>query len=84
MQIMGAVARERGCGDPFLPVLCDVETNLQWGCAHLGSLLEWADGDVLKTAAAWNAGTGGWLGAAGQGYAAKVNRTLEAIQAARR
>lgn len=84
MQIMGAVARERGFRDPFLPALCDVETNLFWGCAHLGHVLEWANGDIHKAAAAWNAGTGGWLGTAGQAYAQKVDRQLQAIQEARR
>ena len=34
MQIMGAVARERGFRD-WLTGLCDPAVNLEWGCRHL-------------------------------------------------
>jgi len=34
MQIMGAVARERGFGG-WLTELCDPAVNLEWGCRHL-------------------------------------------------
>lgn len=83
MQVMGAVARERGFRGPFLTELTDVETNLFWGCAHLGHVLEWADGDIFKTLAAYNAGQGGWLGTAGQAYANKVDAKLRQLQQAR-
>lgn len=35
MQIMGAVAREHGCGVPFLTALCEPSTGLEYGCRHL-------------------------------------------------
>lgn len=35
MQIMGAVARERGFVAPFMSMLCDPEIGLRFGCAHL-------------------------------------------------
>jgi len=41
----------------------------------LASYLEWADGDVLKALAAYNAGKGNWR--AGLDYAAKVLRIYE-------
>jgi hypothetical protein len=83
MQIMGALARERGFVGPFLPELSDVETNLFWGCGHLGELLVWASGDIHKALAAFNAGRGGWLGAQGQAYANKVDKKLHELQQAR-
>jgi len=83
MQIMGAVARERGFVGPYLPELTEPEANLFWGCAHLGRLLEWANGDIHKTLAAWNAGPGNWLSSVGQSYANKVDRKLRELQQAR-
>lgn len=38
MQIMGAVARERGCTAPFLSALCDPTVGLEYGCRHLAWL----------------------------------------------
>ena len=35
MQVMGAVAREWGYREPYLPALCDPETNIEYGCRHL-------------------------------------------------
>jgi soluble lytic murein transglycosylase-like protein len=81
MQVMGAVARERGYRGVYLPELVDVETNLKYGCAHLGHLLEWADADVPKALAAFNAGQGGWTSKAGQAYAQKVLRSVAAVKA---
>jgi hypothetical protein len=77
MQIMGAVAREQGFDGPYLPALCEPATNLIVGCRHLRSLLQWAGGDELKAAAAYNAGRGGWASDAGQRYSAKVARAME-------
>jgi len=83
MQIMGAVARERGFIEPYLTELTDPETNLFWGCGFLGHLLEWANGDIHKALAAWNAGTGNWLGSKGQAYANLVDKKLRDLQQAR-
>lgn len=35
MQIMGAVARERGCTARFLTALCEPGVGLEYGCLHL-------------------------------------------------
>ena len=35
MQLMGAVARERGFKGKYLPEICTPEINIQLGCAHL-------------------------------------------------
>ena len=42
MQIMGAVARERGF-DSWLTELCDPTVNLEWGCRHLRWMIDHAD-----------------------------------------
>jgi hypothetical protein len=73
MQVMGAVARERGYRQPYLPELVrDVRGNLHLGCAHLAAMLRWADGDYEKALGAYNAGRGGAVGPVGRAYAAKV------------
>ena len=60
MQVMGALARELGYSDPYLPGLCsDPARNLSLGCLHLGRLLKWANGNVDKALAAYNGGKGG-------------------------
>lgn len=66
MQIMGAVARERGSRLPFLTELCDAPVNLEYGCLHLASNFEWArrratnKNDVMMSAlAAYNGGRAG-------------------------
>jgi len=38
MQVMGQVARELGCRDPFLSVLCDPATGIRYGCLLLAKL----------------------------------------------
>lgn len=54
MQIMGAVARERGCEAPFLSVLCSPVIGLEFGCAHLAHLAKrFTGGDLIS---AYNAG----------------------------
>jgi soluble lytic murein transglycosylase-like protein len=55
MQILGQVARELGYRDSF-DALCDVETNLELGCHHLGNKLDAAGGDVTKGLLLWNGG----------------------------
>lgn len=74
MQVMGAVARERGLRVPYLPVLCDPATNLGVGCGHLAALLAWAHGNVAQALAAWNGGKGGNTAAPyrNQAYADRV------------
>ena len=81
LQIMGAVARERGCREPYLPALCDVERNLGLGCAHLKHLLVRAAGKVEKAVGAYNAGWRGWDSAAGKRYQLKVFAALEKVRA---
>lgn len=38
MQVMGAVARERGFRGPWLPAILEARTNLELGCKHLAWL----------------------------------------------
>lgn len=84
MQIMGAVGREVGFEGIYLPQLCEVERNLEYGCRHLFSLLDWARHDVRQAAAAYNAGRGGWMRAAGQAYADKVQQAMTTLATPRR
>ena len=81
LQVMGAVARERGFREPYLPALCDVDMNLQIGCEHLRWLFARAAGEVEKAVGAYNAGLGGWDSAAGKRYRLKVFAALEQVRA---
>lgn len=83
-QIMGAVAREHGFREPFLPALCDPMANVTLGCRIVRDLVLWADGDVAQAAAAYNAGKGGWKSDAGLAYGAKVLAALAEIERERR
>ena len=70
LQIMGAVARERGFRG-WLTELCDPTVNLEWGCKHLRWMLDHPldyglsiaqgpavlKGTLADLAAAWNGGT---------------------------
>jgi len=64
MQIMGAVARERGFRG-WLTELCDPSISLEWGCKHLRWMADHNNAYGLPDfrikpedlAAAWNAGT---------------------------
>ncbi len=38
MQVMGAVARECGYRQPYLPQLCDPADGIEFGCRHLAAL----------------------------------------------
>lgn len=84
MQVMGAVAREHGFTRPYLPELCDPETNVAIGCRVLRALLNWASGNLARAAAAYNAGRGGWASMAGQAYGHKVIVAMAAIELERR
>jgi len=59
MQVMGAVARERGFREPYLAKLSDPATNLDFGCRHLRWLLDWSDGNIEQALAAYNGGMAG-------------------------
>lgn len=59
MQVMGAVARERGFRGPYLTELVDPPIGLDAGCRVLAGLLRWAKGDVDAAVAAFNGGTVG-------------------------
>lgn len=74
LQIMGAVARERGFRGSYLPQLCEPTLNLDLGCRHLAHLLRWAGGEVPRAVAAYNAGRGGWRSAQAQRYVRHVDR----------
>lgn len=81
MQVMGAVARERGFREPYLPALCDVEANLTIGCDHFRRLLLGASGEVEQAIGGYNAGPRNWNSAAGKKYRAKVHAAWEAVRA---
>lgn len=83
MQIMGAVARERGFLGPYLPEVVDVDLNLRLGCRHFAILLGWAKGDRWKACAAYNAGFDGWDGPRGQVYVSKVKRAFARVTGVR-
>jgi hypothetical protein len=56
MQVMGAVARERGFGAPFLTALCDPAENCRIGVAVFRSMME-RFGKAPSAIAAYNAGS---------------------------
>lgn len=72
MQVMGAVARERGLRAPYLSILCDPVLNLREGTAILASLIHWSGGEISQALAAYNGGRGGWRAAKPQAYAQAV------------
>lgn len=72
LQIMGAVARERGFKGLYLTELCNPSVNLEFGCSHLASLMDWANGDEDKACRAYNAGRGGVHSSAADHYSRKV------------
>ena len=81
MQIMGAVARERGFREPFLTRLLLPAESVEYGCRHLSHLVGrgFLGSDLV---AAWNAGTprkradGTYEN---QQYVDKVSANLEAM-----
>lgn len=76
LQIMGALARERGFRGPYLSQLCDPELNLDLGCAIFADLVRWAGGDVWVAVAGYNGGRGGWSSPAAQQHAQKVRELV--------
>ena len=71
MQVMGAVARERGCRLPYLPALCDPATGLEYGCKHLAHLSK--RHGTVGAVAAYNTGSPTIAtGSAAEVYVAKV------------
>lgn len=82
MQVMGAVARERGFRGLYLTQLVDPATNLDIGCGHLAALLRWAEGDLVQACAAWNGGKAGneRPPLRNQDYADKVLRAMAGVQ----
>ncbi|HVO59058.1 MAG TPA: lytic transglycosylase domain-containing protein [Dongiaceae bacterium] len=56
MQVMGQVAREQGCTEPFLSALCDPATGLEYGCRVLRKKLDAAGNDASRGLLAWNGG----------------------------
>ena len=59
LQVMGAVAREHGFSEPYLPALTIPDVGLQYGCLVLVSLLKWSGGNTEQTLAAYNGGRAG-------------------------
>ena len=57
MQVMGAVARERGFMGKFLPELCEPGVGLQYGCLHLAAYLKRFK-DPFPALEAFNGGPG--------------------------
>jgi soluble lytic murein transglycosylase-like protein len=55
MQVMGAVARERGLVEPFISVLCSWGTGIDYGCRHIKYLESrgWSGDELIS---AYNAG----------------------------
>lgn len=79
MQIMGAVARERGFVGPDFPELCDPVLGLEYGCRHLAHLLTWARGQETQALGAWNAGQSGWQSAQAVAYWNKVLKQRQVL-----
>lgn len=83
MQVMGAVARERGYRGPYLTALLDPETALHYGCAHLASLRDrhHARYDWPGVIAAYNAGSPRLAGGryVNQGYVDKVFQAAQEV-----
>jgi hypothetical protein len=83
MQVMGAVAREFGFQERFLPQLCEASYGLEFGCSVLKSLLRWSNGDVAAALAAYNGGRKGNapsnIPKRNQGYVNKVMLRLQEV-----
>jgi len=81
MQVMGALARERGFRGPYLTALCDPEINLEIGCAHLAGLLSWSHNNVDQALAAYNGGRSGNVARPfrNQAYADKIQSVYAAL-----
>lgn len=56
MQVMGEVARERGCTTVYLTELCDPAVGIEFGCRELARRLKNAGGDVRGGLLGYNGG----------------------------
>lgn len=56
MQVMGAVARELGCQEPFLSCLCQPEVGMGYGCKLLRQHYDTYQGSIPHVLAAYNGG----------------------------
>ena len=82
MQVMGAVARERGLRSKYLSVLTEPKIGIRFGCAHLAWFRDkkgYSGDDII---AAYNAGSprkknGVYVN---QGYVDKVHRHFQEIK----
>ncbi len=85
MQVMGAVAREFGFQEPFLPQLVEACYGIEFGCAVLAERMRWAKGDSRSALAAYNGGKKG--NESGElrnaGYADKVLARVDVVRGAR-
>jgi soluble lytic murein transglycosylase-like protein len=84
MQVMGAVARERGFANA-MPALCDVEVNLDIGCRHLAWLAKRYDKHGINAViASFNAGSprknGDDTGFVNQSYVDSVNEKIREMR----
>lgn len=61
MQVMGAVARERGFRGHFLSELCDPATGIYYGCLQIFHFSRMFKNDEVKIIAAFNGGPGAVL-----------------------
>lgn len=83
MQVMGAVARERGYRGPYLTELLNPDAGIHYGCAHLSVLRDrfFASHDWPGVIAAYNAGSPRISGGQyeNQAYVEKVLRTAKEV-----
>lgn len=56
MQVMGAVAREHGYRDPYLPSLCQPVQGLAYGCKHLAKAIKRTAGATDRALSIYNSG----------------------------
>lgn len=78
MQVMGAVARERGFTGRHLPGLCTrPEANLQVGCRHLRAYLRRHGGKLDLAVASYNAGSPRLEDAKVRDYVTKVMLAID-------
>lgn len=72
LQVMGAVARERGFNGLYLTELSEPSVGLFVGCKHFAGLVRLAEGDIWKAVGMYNAGPGGWDSAPARVHVRKV------------
>lgn len=74
LQVMGAVARERGFMGSYLTELSDPALGLALGCQHYAAMVRLAKGDAWTAVAMYNAGPGGFKSGQAQIHVGKVKR----------